>query len=212
MDQKKVPPQGYDKVKYDLVQISYDLDTDKWGELKTVLSAQDTGRSIAMPRISPDGRWLMFCMCDYGCFPPWQPSSDLYLMDLKAAEQTGRYEYRRLEINSDKSEAGHSWSSNSRWVVFSSKRKNDLFTRSYISYIDESGKVYKPIVLPQKDPEFYDCCLDAFNTPEFAVGPIVAIENKLARAVYSNNQIYVEMPVTMATPKAKKNPDWQEVQ
>ena len=141
MDQKKVPPQGYDKVKYDLVQISYDLETDKWGELKTVLSAQDTGRSIAMPRISPDGRWLMFCMCDYGCFPPWQPSSDLYIMDLKAAEQTGRYEYRRLELNSDKSEAWHSWSSNSRWIVFSSKRDNGLFTRIYISYIDEDGQV-----------------------------------------------------------------------
>jgi hypothetical protein len=211
-DQTKVPVNGYNEVKYDLVRISYDLANDKWGELKTVLSAKDTGRSIAMPRTSPDGRWLMFCMCDYGYFPPWQKNSDLYLMDLKAAEQTGRFEYLRLEINSDKSEAGHSWSSNSRWVVFSSKREHDLFTRSYISYVDKSGKVCKPIVLPQKDPEFYDSCLDAFNTPEFAVGPIAVIEEKLARVVHSDNQISVEMPVTMATPKAEKNPDWQEVQ
>ena len=134
--QTKVPPDGYDKIKYDLVRISYDVENDKWGEVETVLSAQDTGLSIAMPRTSPDGRWLMFCMCEYGYFPPWQPSSDLYIMDLKAAQETGRYEYRRLDINSDESEAWHSWSSNSRWIVFSSKREYGGFTRCYLSYVD----------------------------------------------------------------------------
>jgi len=212
LDQTKAPYEGYNKVKYDLVRISYDLANDKWGKVETVLSAADTGRSIAMPRTSPDGRWLMFCMCDYGYFPPWQKNSDLYLMDLKVAGQTDRYKYRHLEINSDKSEAGHSWSSNSRWVVFSSKRVHDLFTRSYISYVDESGKVYKPIVLPQKDPEFYESCLDAFNTPEFAVGPIAVIGEKLARVMHSDNQISVDTPFTMATPKTEKNQDWQEAQ
>jgi len=60
------PPKSYDEVKYDLVRISYDLDSDTWGQLETVLSAKDTNMSILEPRISPDGRWLLCCMCDYG--------------------------------------------------------------------------------------------------------------------------------------------------
>jgi len=213
MDKKKVPPKDYDKVKYDLVQISYDIDTDKWGEIKTVLSAEDTGLSIAMPRISPDGRWLMFCMCAYGCFPPWQPSSDLYMMDLKAAEQTGKYEYRRLELNSDKSEGWHSWSSNSRWIVFSSKRDNGLFTRIYISYIDEQGRASKPLVLPKKDPQYYDYCLDALTNAEFVSGPIAITGERLAEAIRSAG-ISVEMPlaITKATPTDTGGATYEELE
>ena len=151
-DQTKTLPKEYGDVKYDLFRISYDVENDKWGEAETVLSAKDTGLSITMPRTSPDGRWLIFCMCEYGSFSPWQPSSDMYIMDLKAAEETGRYEYRRLDIDSDKSESWHSWSSNSRWIVFSSKREHGIFTRSYLSYVDENGKAYKPIVVAAERP------------------------------------------------------------
>jgi len=211
-DQTKVLPKEYDKVKYDLVRISYDVENDKWGEAETVLSAQDTKLSIAMPRVSPDNRWLIFCMCKYGSFTPRQPSSDLYVMDLKAAEETGRYEYRRLDINSDQCESWHSWSSNSRWIVFSSKREHGDFTRSYISYVDDSGKVYKPLVLPQKDPEFYDYCLETFNTPEFVTGPIAVTGERLARVVRGSAGVSVEMPITMATPlKASGMPEQGQV-
>ena len=208
--QTKVPPDGYDKTKYDLVRISYDIENDKWGEVETVISAKDTGLSIAMPRTSPDGRWLTFCMCEYGFFPPWQQNSDLYIVDLKAAQETGRYEYRRLDINSDKSESWHSWSSNSRWIVFSSKREHGVFTRSYLSYVDEKGEVYKPLVVPQKDPSFYSYCMEAFNTPEFTAWPMAAIGEKLARVVHGPADISVKMPITMATPKVEAPPPPQK--
>ena len=195
-------PQGYDKIKYDLARISYDANENKWGKAETVLSSQQTGLSIAMPRVSPDNRWLVFCMCDYGYFPPWQQSSDLYIIDLRAAEQTGRFEYRRLDINSNQSEAWHSWSSNSRWLVFSSKREFGDFTKCYISYVDENGRVYKPFVLPQKDPEFYTYCLDAFNTPELATGPITVSAKQLAETQRGPGAVSVAMPITMATPKS----------
>ena len=213
-DQTTVLPESYTEVKYDLVRISYDVENDKWGEVETVISAKDTGLSIAMPRTSPDGRWLIFCMYDYGAFPPWQASSDLYIMDLKAAEATGKYEYHRMEINSDQSEAWHGWSSNSRWIVFSSKREHGPFTRSYLSYVDESGKAYKPLAVPQEDPEFYGYCLEMFNTPEFATGPIATIGERLARVVRGSAEVSVQMPITMATPKAGGMPEqgqaWQE--
>jgi len=210
-DQNKLPPDRYKEIKYDLLRISYDLESDTWGKLETVLSAQDTGLSILLPRISPDGRWLLFCMCNYGSWPIHHPSSNLYLMDLKAAQQTGQYKYRRLEINSDQSESWHSWSSNSRWIVFSSKRYYGIFTRSYFSYVDKAGKVYKPILLPQKDPAFYNSCLDTYSIPELVTQPVQATGEKLARVIRGSRKIPVDMPITMATPKAGVAPEpWQE--
>jgi hypothetical protein len=199
------PPSGYEKVKYDLVRISYDIEQDKWGETETVLSSKNTGLSIAMPRVSPDGRWLLFCMCEYGYFPTWQQSSDLYIMDLKSAQKSGRYEYSRLDICSDQSESWHCWSSNSRWIVFSSKKEQGVFTRCLLSYVDENGKAYKPLILPQKDPEYYDYCLETFNTPEFVTGPIPVSKDQLIQSITSLDEIPLKSPITTSTPKADKN-------
>ncbi len=91
-DRNTVPPVNYDKLKYDLCRISYDVETDQWGKAETVLSADETGLSILLPRVSPDGRFLLFCMCKYGCFPVYQPSSDLYMMDLARASADARRE------------------------------------------------------------------------------------------------------------------------
>jgi hypothetical protein len=207
---RDVVPESYDQIKYDLVRASYDIDSDQWGPLESVLTAQDTGLSILLPRVSPDGRWLLFCMCDYGCFPVYRQSSDLYLMDLEAARQTGEYEYRRLDINSDKSESWHCFSSNSRWIAFSSKRDGGVFTRIYIAYIDTDGKVHKPIRLPQKNPAYYDSCLWTYSFPELITEPVRVTKEKLGKVVRSSEEISIQMPVTMATPKAGKLPDQQE--
>lgn len=201
-----VIPTDYNEIKYDLFRVSYDVDRDQWGELETVLSSRDTGLSILLPRISPDGRWLLFCMSNYGCFPVYQHSSDLYMIDLEVAQQTGRYVPRRLQINSDESESWHSWSGNSRWIAFSSKRQSGVFTRSYLSYVDEKGKVYKPILLPQKDPDYYDSSLWTYSVPELIREPVRVTKEKLGRVARSSRKIPAGMPVTMATPKAMELP------
>ena len=218
--ERNVIPDYFDEIKYDLVRISYDIDRDKWGELETVLSAKDTGLSILLPRISPDGRWLLFCMCNYGCFPVYQQSSDLYLIDLEAVQhqlgvspssisagQTGKYEYRRLQINSNKSESWHSFSSNGRWIAFSSKRQSGVFTRTYISYVDRQGKAYKPLLLPQKDPTYYDSCLWTYSVPELVREPVRITKETLGRVVRGSRKISAPFPVTMATPKAGEPPE-----
>jgi hypothetical protein len=213
-DRDTVPPENYDQVKYDLVRISYDIDRDEWGELETVLSAEDTGLTILLPRISPDGRWLLFCMADYGSFPVYHESSDLYMIDLKDFEETGQAEPQRLQVNSDKSESWHSWSSNSRWIAFSSKRQSGVFTRSYLSYVDREGKAYKPLLLPQKDPTYYDSCLWTYSVPELVTEPVRVKGEKLGRVVRGSQKISVILPVTMATPKPGAVPGpgqtWQE--
>ena len=196
------PPEQYDRIKYDLVRIPYDVETDSWGQIETVLSAQRTGKSVGMPRLSPDGRFLSFCMFDHDYFPTWKQESDLYLIDLEAPREDEQFAYRPMEINSDQSESWQTWSSNGRWIVFSSKRLQGVFTRLFLSYVDSTGKAHKPIVLPQKDPRFYDSCLWVFNTPELVIGPAPVAGESLASIFRSRKATSVAMPVTMATPTA----------
>ena len=164
----------YKDVKYDLMRIHYDLATNSWGKPEVLLAAAETGQSIVQPRASPDGRFLLFCMCDHGAFPAFRAESDLYLMDV-----TNR-SYRRLEANSHRSESWHTWSSNSRWIVFASRRDNGLVAWPYFCYVDEAGQDHKPFLLPQQDPRFYDTRLKTYNLPELITGPIAVSEQELA--------------------------------
>ena len=203
-DRNAVPPKNYDKLKYDLRRIAYDVETDQWGKAETVLSADETGLSILLPRISPDGRFLLFCMCRYGCFPIYQPSSDLYMMDLATGQ------YRRLATNSSYSESWHSWSSNSRWIAFSSKRQGGALTRTYLSYVDEAGQVHKPFVVPQRDPAYYDSLIETFSVPELIDGSLKVSRSMLARVARSEPSVAVDIPITSATPKAGPTEPWLE--
>jgi len=202
-----MPPARYRDVRYDLMRVSYDLETGAWGDLETVIAAQETGLSITQPRISPNGRFLLFCMQEYGTFPVWLNNSDLYMMDLKTGE------YRRLDINSDQTESWHCWSSNSRWIVFSSKRLDGLFARPFFSYIDGNGKAHKPLLLPQKDPAFYDSLVRTYNVPELVMEPVPIPATEFRRAAYASSRgvdaITGPTPPTEAPqqPSSAKEPD-----
>ena len=120
-------------------------------------------KSIAFPRVSPEGNYLVMTIQDYGCFPIWHKETDLISLNLKT------FETERLELNSDYSESYHSWSSNGKWLLFASRRDDGLTTRPYIAYINKDGKSGKPFIVPQKDPEFYDSFMKSFNVPEFSM-------------------------------------------
>ena len=176
----------YDKIQYDLVRIAYDAASGRWGQVETVVAAARLGKSISLPQISPDGRFLMFCGHDYGSFPIFQPSSDLYMLDLSLVGTPGEAAPRRLdEINSPRSDSYHTWSSNGRWVLFSSKREDGLFARLYIAHLEAGGRFGKPFVLPQQDPEFYGRCLMTYNRPELLAEPVTVSAAELARAMNS---------------------------
>ncbi len=187
-DRDAVPLKQYAEVKYSLMRIPYDIETDRWGDPQVVLPAEKTGQSILLPRISPDGRFLLFCMCRYGCFPAFQPTSDLYMMDLRKGT------YAKCPINSEFSESWHSWSGNSRWIAFSSKRQGGTFTRCYLSFVDETGQTHKPFVVPQSDPEFYESFLKTISVPELLAGPVAAGPAALERAARSEEAITVNVP------------------
>ncbi|MBU6398797.1 MAG: PD40 domain-containing protein [Verrucomicrobia bacterium] len=174
---RKQTLRDFRKVRYDLARVSYDLARDAWGKVETLVAAADSGLSASEPVVSPDGRWLLFCLAPYGNFPIYQPKADLYVMDLRTRH------WRRLSINSDQADTWHSWSRNGRWVVFSSKRDNGLLARPYFTYVDEQGTFYKPFLLPQRDPAYYDAYLKTFNRPELVTGPVAVSRAALARAV-----------------------------
>jgi hypothetical protein len=169
----------FDKIQYDLMRISYNYQNGTWGELETVISAKEFGLSIAEPKISPDGKFLMFTASLYGSFPIFHSSADLYLLNLINGQR------ERLALNSERAEGYHSWSSNSRWIVFSSKREDGQFTRLYLSHIDSLGNTSKPFILPQKDPLFYDSYLEIYNVPEFIREPVRVSPQALTKAAYS---------------------------
>ncbi len=176
----KIKNLEFNEIKYDLMRISYDVKKDIWGNLDTILTSKETGKSISYPKVSPDGKFLLFCMSDYGYFNIHLKSTDLYMMDLQ------KKTYWSLDsVNSKHSDSYHSWSVNSHWFVFASRRLDGLYSRLFFSYVDDNGKAYKPVLLPQDDPEFYDSFLKNYNLPEMITGPVKVNPRDLIRAAYS---------------------------
>lgn len=155
-------------IHHDLVRKSFDETTETFGKTEVIYEASKMGKSVSFPRISPDGKFLVFTLHDFGTFPIWHAEADLYSLNLMNGEVT------KLDLNSNEAESYHSWSSDGRWIVFSSKRSDGRSTRPYFSHIDSEGKATKPFMLPQKDPDFYGNLIESYNIPEFITGKISA--------------------------------------
>jgi hypothetical protein len=166
----------YDSVRYNLYRVPFDPLTRKTGDAELVFDASSIKKSISFPRISPDGRFLVLTLHDYGCFPIWHKEADLYIIDLQSLMISS------MSLNSDFTDSYHSWSSNGRWLVFSSKRIDGLTARFFISYIDKNGISSKPFILPQKDPEFYQRFIKSFNLPEFSTFKINVHPGKIRKS------------------------------
>jgi len=166
---------AYNTIRYNLMRVAFDAQEKKFGQVELIYNAEKDGKSVTFPKISPDNQYLMFTLCDYGTFSIWHKEADLYMMDLKTKAVT------KLLVNSNDVESYHSWSSNSAWFVFSSKRLDGQCARPYFSYVGKDGTASKPFVLPQKDPEFYNSFLKTYNITELVRGPFDFDTWKLVR-------------------------------
>jgi hypothetical protein len=154
-------------LKYNICRVSFDGKQGTIGsKVDTLWSARRMNGSASHLKTSPDGKYLLYTVADYGTFPIWHREADLQMMNL----QTGLIDRLKV-VNGPNSDSYHSWSSNSRWFVFASKRDDGIYGKPYFCYIDSTGKAYKPFVLPQRDPTVYDNMLKSFNIPELCVGP-----------------------------------------
>jgi len=189
----------YDQIRFDLMRAEYDSETDTWGQVEKIVSAEASGKSAILPRPSPDGKYVLFSMSDYGSFTIYHKQSDLYMLDVAS----GRY--KRLAINSDETDSFHSWSSNSRWIVFTSKRRDGIFGRPFVAYVDEKGGIHKPFILPQKEPNFYSIFLLNYNVPELVNARVDVTPYKLAKIAYDVQKTVQAKLDPRVSPKQKQD-------
>ena len=168
-------PLEREKVHYDILRVGFDPDTGLLGErVDTLYDARREGGSASFPRISPDGRFLMFAEADYGTFPVWHDEADMAMLRLEDGE--------RMDVsalNSDRSESCHEWSSSGRWVLIGSRRLDGRYTRLFIAHVAEDGTCGKPFLLPQQNPEHNTWRLKSYNTPQFIRGEVRLPEKEL---------------------------------
>ena len=151
----------YKNVKYDLMRIRFFGKERKFGFPECVLKADSINKSIVLPRLSPDGKYVLFCALDYGNFPIFHKESDLWILDLKTRK------YSKLkEVNSETAEGYHCWSKNGHWIVYSSKAIDGTHTTLWLVNFNRLGNTEKPFILPQKDPLFYKSFVKSFTVPE----------------------------------------------
>lgn len=184
--QRQVYPTDYDKEMYSLCRVSFDAATGRLGQqVDTLISAAATGKSATWPRPSYDGRYLMYTQTDFGYFSVWHPEADLWLLDLQTM-QTRPLE----EVNSPCAESLHTWSTDSRWFLFTSRRDNGLYTRVYLSYIGTDGQATKPFMLPQRNPKrYYTQSMFSFNTPDFTSKPVETNAREMGKRIESSQRV-----------------------
>lgn len=173
-------PRDYASAKYSIFRIPFS-DGVFGDSLETVFDAEAMDRSASFPRISPDGRFLAFTLHSHGNFSIWHKDADLWLTDLQTGV-SGPME----AFNSEDVESWHCWSSNGRWMVFSSRRDDGLYTKPYIGHIDADGKARKPFLLPQRDPlDFYASLMMSYNLPDFTTGQGSVSQRRLSDVMKS---------------------------
>ena len=139
------------QIRYDLYRIPFN--GGKGGVAEPVRGASSNGMSNSFPKISPDGRWIVFVQAKNGQL--MRPDSQLYIVP--AAGGTAR----RMRCNTPLMNSWHSFSPNGRWMVFSSKSRSP-YTQMFLTHIDESGDD-SPAILVENATD----ANRAVNIPEF---------------------------------------------
>ena len=173
-----VDTKDYALFKYNIRRIPFHAATRSFGEPETVIDAASQNQSAVHPRLSPDGRFLLYTVSNYGTFPIWHRESDLKMRDL-----TTGADCPTDVINSPETESWHTWDSSGRWIVFSSRRGDTLYTRLYFAHVDSDGNFSKPFLLPQKNPDENIYRLKSYNIPEMMTDPVAIPPDRVARAV-----------------------------
>ena len=139
------------QVKFDLYRVPFRA--GQGGAPQAVEGASQNGMSNTFPRISPDGKWLVYVRCRNGQL--LRPDSELYIVP------AGGGAARRMRCNTPRMNSWHSFSPNGRWMVFSSKARSP-YTQMYLTHIDSDGNDSPPVLV-----ENATAANRAVNLPEF---------------------------------------------
>ena len=162
-------------IKYNIYCKRFNPQTGEFAPRELVFDAAARDKSATLPRISPDGRFLMFTLAEYGVFLIWHRDAYLWMLDLRTDKASSLH-----ALNSPDTESYHSWSSNGRWVVFSSRRYDGNYTRPFFAHIDSKGRCTKPFELPCSNPDYHRQFMKCYNVPEFMKGPVTITPQQFA--------------------------------
>jgi len=160
---------GEKTFQFDLYRIPFN--GGRGGKAEPLAGASNNGSSNYFPKYSPDGKWIVFCRAK--SFMLLQPDSQLYIIPAEGGEA------RRLRCNTPRMNSWHSWSPNSRWLVFSAKPRSP-YTQLLLTHIDPQGRSTPPVELDR-----FTTPTTAANIPEFVnptSGPIRRIRQKFLDA------------------------------
>jgi Flp pilus assembly protein TadD len=139
------------EVQYDLYRVPFN--GGQGGQAEPIAGASRNGKSNSFPRVSPDGRWIVFVEARNGLL--MRPDSQLYIVPAAGGAA------RRMRANTPLMNSWHSFSPNGRWLVFSSKGRSP-YTQMYLTHIDEEGNDSPAILV-----EDSTAANRAVNLPEF---------------------------------------------
>ena len=143
---------GDKEFKFNLMKIPFN--NGKGGQPVAIKGASKNNKSNYFPKVSPDGKWLVFCKANN--YMLLQPDSKLYIMPTDGSAKP-----RLMNCNTDNMNSWHSWSPNGKWLVFSSKAMG-AYTQLFLTHIDEEGNDSPPVWL-----EYLNVDKRAANIPEF---------------------------------------------
>jgi len=138
-------------IRYDLYRMPFNEGAG--GEPKPIKGASQNGMSNTFPKVSPDGRWIVFVKCRNGQL--MRPDSELWIVSLEGGRA------RRMRANLPLMNSWHSFSPNGRWLVFSSK-SNTPYTQMFLTHLDEKGNDTPAVLIPNSTK-----ANRAVNIPEF---------------------------------------------
>ncbi len=200
----------YDSLLYDIYSIPFDPETRTFGTPRIEVNASADHHSCSVPRISPNGRYLLYTLGDYGQFHIWHQSADLWVKDLEVESSASHSSqpstptsqpstssvqpstfnfqlstsYPLTAANSSEADSYHSWSSNGKWIAFVSRREDQTFSRVFITYFDKQGQPRKAFLLPQHDPEYNTLLLKSYNVPELTKTAVQVSVETLKHVIY----------------------------
>lgn len=138
-------------VQYDLYRMPFN--DGQGGKPEAIRGASGNGMSNSFPKISPDGKWLVYVQARNGLL--MRPDSQLYIVPAEGGTP------RRMRANTTRMNSWHSFSPNGRWLVFSSKSRSP-YTQMYLTHIDDEGNDSPAILV-----EDATAANRAVNIPEF---------------------------------------------
>ncbi len=139
------------QIQYDLYRIPFN--EGRGGKAEPVAGASRNGMSNNFPKVSPDGRWIVFVQCHNGLL--MRPDSKLYIVPFGGGKP------RLMKCNTSLMNSWHTFSPNGRWLAFSSKARSP-YTRLMLTHIDSHGNDTPAIVVDNTT-----AANRAVNIPEF---------------------------------------------